>query len=76
MQKLPEESLTRVLKWERVKMKHTRKRGQVKPVVSSTNEDKMSAVPVKVRAMVWKEKNEGYTHIKGTYSLCSKARAR
>lgn len=59
MQKLPKESFTRVLKWESVKMKHTRKRGQVKPVVLSANEDKGSAVPVKVRArkaMVWKER--------------------
>lgn len=59
MQKLPEKHPTSVLKWGSVKMKHTRKRGQVKPVVLSAKEDKGSAVPVRVgarKAMVWKER--------------------
>lgn len=59
MKKLPEESPTRVLKWESVKMMSTRKRGQVKPVVLSAKEHKGSAVTVRVRArkaMAWKER--------------------
>lgn len=43
MQKLPEESPTRVLKLESVKMKSPRKRGQVQSVVLSAKEHKGSA---------------------------------
>lgn len=59
MQKLPEKHSTSVLKWGSMKMEHTRKRGQVKPVVLSAKEDKGSSVPVRVwprKAMVWKDR--------------------